>query len=137
MAGLAGGPGMASYGVAKAGVVSLSQSLSLELADEGIDVTVSCPSVFRSHLMDREDHDASLMTGRTAESLLYEMQTTSISSDDVAVSLIRSMARRRLYDVPQLEARICWWCVRAFPEVSRHVLLYLYRHRRWVFRTEA
>jgi len=136
MAGLGGGPGMASYGVAKAGVVSLSQTLALELADRNIDVTVSCPTVFRSHLMDAEGHDPALMTGATAAGLRHEIRTTGFSSDDVAVSLIVSMARRRLYDIPQLDARVNWWLSRAFPESYRHLLLFLYRHRLWVFRSD-
>jgi NAD(P)-dependent dehydrogenase (short-subunit alcohol dehydrogenase family) len=133
MAGLGGGPGMASYCVAKAGVVSLSQTLAVELAERNIDVTVCCPTVFRSHLIDSDGHDPGLITGVAGDGLRHEMQTTSISSDDVAVSLIRSMARRRLYDVPQRDARFNWWLARMFPESYRHLVLYLYRHRLWVF----
>jgi NAD(P)-dependent dehydrogenase (short-subunit alcohol dehydrogenase family) len=136
-AGLLGGPDIASYGVAKAGVVSLSESLAVELAGQNIDVTVSCPTVFRSHLMDPEGHDTRLMTGVTAEGLKRDMDSTGYGSEDIARSLIRAMARRRMYDLPQRDARLQWWLSRTFPETYRSLALYLYRHRLWIFRTDS
>ena len=55
-AGLLAGPDLSTYNVAKAGVVSLSETLKVELADSNIDVTVSCPTVFKSSLLDTEGH---------------------------------------------------------------------------------
>ena len=136
-AGLLGGPDIASYGVAKAGVVSLSESMAVELAEQNIDVTVSCPTVFRSSLLDAQGHDTALMTGVTAEGLKHDMETTSVGSDDVAEHLLRSMVRRRLYSVPQWDARAQWWLCRTFPETFRRFILYLYRHRLWVFNNDA
>ena len=135
-AGLLAGPDMATYNVAKAAVVSLSETLSVELADKHIDVTVSCPTVFKSHLLDSAGHEGDVVVGLTAEGLQHDMETTSVSSEDVAASLIKAMARRRMYDVPQLDAKITWWAARAFPETFRRVMLYMYRHRLWIFNTE-
>lgn len=135
-AGLLGGPDIASYGVAKAGVVSLSESLAVELAEHNIDVTVSCPTVFRSHLMDAKGHDTSLMTGVTAAGLRHDMESTHYGSEEIARSLIRAMVKRRMYDLPQRDAKLQWWLCRTFPESYRSLVLYLYRHRLWVFRTD-
>lgn len=135
-AGLLAGPDMATYNVAKAAVVSLSETLSVELADKHIDVTVSCPTVFKSHLLDSAGHEGDVVVGLTAEGLQHDMDTTSVSSEDVAASLIKAMARRRMYDVPQLDAKITWWAARAFPETFRRAMLYMYRHRLWIFNTE-
>lgn len=132
-AGLLGGPDIASYGVAKAGVVSLSESLAAELVDRNIDVTVSCPTVFKSHLMDDQAHDPELMTGVTAKGLKRDMAGSSFSSEDVAAHLLKRMARRRLYSLPQRDARIQWWLCRTFPESYRRLVIFLYRHRLWVF----
>ena len=98
--------------------------------------TVSCPTVFRSHLMDAEGHDTSLMTGVTAAGLQRDMASTDYGSEDIARSLVRAMARRRMYDLPQRDAKRQWWLSRTFPESYRSVVLYLYRHRLWVFRTD-
>ena len=50
LAGLVHAPGMAAYNTVKAGVVALSETLSHELAPHGIDVSVVCPSFFRTNL---------------------------------------------------------------------------------------
>jgi hypothetical protein len=47
------------------------------------------------------------------------------------------MARRRMYDLPQRDAKLQWWLSRTFPESYRSLVLYLYRHRLWVFRTDS
>lgn len=133
-AGLVSGPDMATYNVAKAGVVSLSETLKVELADRDIDVTVSCPTVFKSGLLSQEGHEGDVVVGVTAEGLQHTMEHTSISSDYVASSLLNAMARRRLYDLPQLDAKLHWLLARAFPETFRKLILYLYRHRLWIFK---
>jgi len=51
LAGLAAAPGIMSYGVAKAGVVALSEQLRTELHRSGIRVSVLCPAFFRTNLM--------------------------------------------------------------------------------------
>lgn len=132
-AGLVSGPDMATYNVAKAGVISLSETLKVELADQGIDVTVSCPTVFKSHLLDKEGHQGDVVVGVTARGLQHDMDTTHVSSDSIAISLLKAMAKRRLYDTPQWDAKLTWFGARLLPETFRSVVLYLYRHRLWVF----
>ena len=132
-AGLLAAPDLATYNVAKAGVVSLSETLKVELADCNIDVTVSCPTIFESDLFDIEGHRGDVVKGVTARGLAREMATTRISSDFVAASLLRAMARRRMYDLPQRDAKFQWWASRAFPETFRKFILFLYRHRLWLF----
>lgn len=50
MAGLVHPPMMSAYAATKAAVVALSESLRLELAADGIGVTVVCPAFFRTSL---------------------------------------------------------------------------------------
>lgn len=52
LAGLAAAPGIMSYGVAKAGVVALSEQLRAELHGSGVRVSVLCPAFFRTNLME-------------------------------------------------------------------------------------
>ncbi|MDE1898493.1 MAG: SDR family NAD(P)-dependent oxidoreductase [Xanthomonadaceae bacterium] len=51
-AGLAGAPGLAAYGTAKAAVVALSEALRAELADRGVGVSVLCPAFFQTRLLE-------------------------------------------------------------------------------------
>lgn len=50
LAGLVHAPSMASYNTVKAGVVALSETLRHELHPFGIEVSVICPSFFRTNL---------------------------------------------------------------------------------------
>lgn len=133
-AGLLAGPDLATYNVAKAGVVSLSETLKVELADRDIDVTVSCPTVFKSHLLDQQGHEGDVVEGVTAKGLENDMAHTTVTSEFVASSLISAMARRRMYDTPQWDARLNWLLARLLPETYRRIILYLYSHRLWIFK---
>jgi len=50
-AGIAGAPDIVSYGVAKAGVIALSEALRAELNDYGVGVTVVCPAFVKTDLL--------------------------------------------------------------------------------------
>lgn len=50
MAGLVHPPSMSSYNTVKAGVVALSETLLHELSPYGVEVSVICPSFFRTNL---------------------------------------------------------------------------------------
>jgi NAD(P)-dependent dehydrogenase (short-subunit alcohol dehydrogenase family) len=132
-AGLLCAPEMAGYNVAKAGVVALSETLRVELAPDHIDVTVCCPTVFKSGLLDDVTQNDDHMFGRTADGLRDSMKSASIGSEDVADALIKTMARRKLYSVPMRDARTMWRLARYLPESYRNLLLYLYRRKLWIF----
>ena len=51
-AGLAGLPFISAYGVAKAGVVALSEALRAEMHPYGVGVTVACPAFVKTGLLD-------------------------------------------------------------------------------------
>jgi NAD(P)-dependent dehydrogenase (short-subunit alcohol dehydrogenase family) len=132
-AGLLGVPDLAPYGVAKAGVVSLSEAMAVELAEKKIEVSVSCPTVFKSALVTPSGNEKDLISGVTGEGLRKGMEATSVSSDAVARHLLRTMVRRRLYSLPQMDAKVQWWLCRMFPQTFRNLILYLYSNRLWVF----
>jgi short-subunit dehydrogenase len=133
-AGLLNGPDVSTYNVAKAGVISLSETLKVELAEQNIDVTVSCPTVFKSSLFNQEGHEGDVFEGATAKGLKRDMESTSISSEYVADCTIEAMARGRMYSLPQRDARANWLLARLLPETFRKIILYMYRHQLWVFK---
>jgi NAD(P)-dependent dehydrogenase (short-subunit alcohol dehydrogenase family) len=85
MAGLLNPPMMGSYNVSKAAVVSLSETLFFELADDKIGVSVVCPSFFRTNLVESlrsSDEGLSKLTARlvnkskfSAEEIAAKIQT--------------------------------------------------------------
>lgn len=56
VAGLVGLPGAAAYSASKAAIISLCESFSLDLKDEGIDVTTICPGFIDTPLTQQNDH---------------------------------------------------------------------------------
>ena len=52
MAGLINPPGASAYNATKAAVVSISETLRVELADAGIQVHVVCPAFVRTNLLE-------------------------------------------------------------------------------------
>jgi NAD(P)-dependent dehydrogenase (short-subunit alcohol dehydrogenase family) len=129
-AGLICPPEAAAYNVAKAGVIAISETLRVELVEDNIDVTVCCPAVFKSSLLEHTGD----FHGVTADGLRDSMDHSTYSSDDIAASLIKHMARRKLYSVPMRDAYTTWRIKGWLPETFRRMLLYLYQHKLWIFK---
>jgi NAD(P)-dependent dehydrogenase (short-subunit alcohol dehydrogenase family) len=100
-AAIASAPGMVAYNVAKAGVLSLSESLRAEVFDEGVDVTVACPAFFQTNLL---DSFRSPDPGVKAK-VMRLMQRARITADDVAGDIHRAVMNRRFLVISHEDAR--------------------------------
>lgn len=98
-AGFVSAPGMAAYNVSKAAVISLSESLRVELAAHGIGVSVACPSFFRTNLLD--DFKGSAESRAMA---LRLMEKSPLKADDVARLIRRGVAKGEFMIVPHADA---------------------------------
>jgi NAD(P)-dependent dehydrogenase (short-subunit alcohol dehydrogenase family) len=104
MAGLVHPAMMSSYNAAKAGVVALSETLSYELEPYGIDVTVVCPSFFRSGLatsMQGADR-AAVAAGRR------RIRHSTMGADDVADQVMAAIARHRFLVITDRRAHMVY-----------------------------
>lgn len=127
-AGTLAGPEMAAYNVAKAGVVSLSETLKPELRKDNIGVTVICPTVFVTSLGD------SMTTGRNMEqNLVRQLEKSRVSAGDIADDVLRAIEKNRLYVMPQADARWGWRLKRLFPELFSRLIAYLYGNKKWIY----
>jgi NAD(P)-dependent dehydrogenase (short-subunit alcohol dehydrogenase family) len=104
LAGLVHAPGMSAYNAVKAGVVALSETLAFELAPHGIDVTVACPSFFRTGL-------GSSFAG--ADTVLADTGRRLVDgsrrgADEVAASVLRGVDARRHLVLTDRDGRIAW-----------------------------
>jgi len=111
-AGLLCTPALAPYNVTKAGVVALSECLHAELKQDGIGVTVLCPTFFRTNIAksSRSHGDAN---PDIAEKL---MNRTTIQAADVARNAIEALDNGRLYALPHPDGRWFWRLKRVAPE---------------------
>ncbi|MFE6924528.1 SDR family NAD(P)-dependent oxidoreductase [Nocardia sp. NPDC057663] len=108
LAGLVHPPAMASYAAAKAAVVALSESLRYELAPHGIDVSVVCPSFFRTNLAASLSDADPLMT-RVARSLI---DSAALDADDIAAAALAGIDARRFLVLTDRAGRRAYWTKR-------------------------
>lgn len=105
MAGLLNPPGMSNYNVSKAAVISLSETLHMELQPFGVGVTCVCPSFFRTNLGD------SLRSPDAATELALQKlmdSSNELTADDIAEQ-IRSAQQAGTYLVlPHDKAAQAW-----------------------------
>ena len=105
MAGLLNPPGMSNYNVAKAAVVSLSETLAPELHPHNIGVTCVCPSFFRTNLGEslRSPDQSTLGT------LNKLMETSSdIGAADIADMIYQAMEANTFLVIPHEKAKFAW-----------------------------
>ena len=121
-------PEMAAYNVAKAGVVSISETLKIELCRENIGVTVICPTVFVTSLGE------SIGTDRAMEkSLRKQLEISKVTPEHIVDDVIAAIERDRLYVMTQSDAKWGWRFKRFFPEFYTSFIGHFYRNKKWIF----
>jgi NAD(P)-dependent dehydrogenase (short-subunit alcohol dehydrogenase family) len=103
-AGLVHPPGMSSYNTVKAGVVALSETLSHELHPYGVNVSVVCPSFFRTNLAD-SIRGADTAAGVTARQLI---EKSPRSADEIAAGVIAGIKKKQFLIIPDRPALMAW-----------------------------
>jgi NADP-dependent 3-hydroxy acid dehydrogenase YdfG len=112
-AAFASAPGMISYNATKAAVVSLSETLSGELAASGTQVSVVMPTYFQTSLLESFRGPAG-----AREQATQLMQGSNYAAADVARDVLRRASSGALYIVLPGAARALWrlkrWAPRFF-----------------------
>ena len=122
-AGIASLAEMSSYNVTKAGVISLSETLSIELAPHRIGVTVVCPTFFKTNLMD-QFKSTDERQRKLAEQMFARANT---SAEKIARHTVRSVEKGKLYVLTQFDAKLAWRTKRMSPELYFRFLGWAYR----------
>lgn len=97
-AGIANPPAMASYNVAKAAVISLSETLRHELEPDGIGVSVACPTFFKTNLIatSRDAPGIEKDTAPQMDKIVQRlMEKSSFTADTVADLIFEAVRERR------------------------------------------
>jgi len=120
-AGIANPPALASYNVAKAAVISLSETLRFEMAPHGVGVSVACPSFFKTNLI--QTSRAAAPGGSAAGAAQMEaitahlMENATVSADDVAADIGDAVLRNRFLVLTHPDARQRYHLKRLAPEL--------------------
>jgi len=95
---------MGPYNTTKAAVISLSETMKVELAPDNIGVSVICPMFFNTGLLDdlRYETEFENELGHAA------FRFSRITSDEVAEAVIKGVEKGRLIIVPQLSGKVFW-----------------------------
>ena len=116
-AGLAGAPGLMTYGTAKAAVVARSEQLRAEVEPLGVRVSVICPSFFRTNLC-----ESGIGNPATMKLALRLMDTAPDTVDSVADRVHAQAEAGRFLIIPfRVEPRP-WRFKRRFPPLYYSLL---------------
>ncbi|MGV8875238.1 MAG: SDR family NAD(P)-dependent oxidoreductase [Rhodococcus sp. (in: high G+C Gram-positive bacteria)] len=116
-AGFAAAPLMGPYNVGKAAVMSLSETMAAEFSGTGVRVSVLCPTFVKTNVA--VDGRITASSSRLAE---FAMRWTGRSPDKIAARTLDAFDRRRLYVVPQYDAKAVWRFKRLLPAVYVRLL---------------
>lgn len=111
MAGLIHPPMMSAYNATKAAVVAISETLRVELAGDGIDVTVVCPSFFRTNLTE------TMRSGNADTARLTKKLVTRASrgADEIAELTFRGVERGDFHVLTHADGKVAWMLKRFAP----------------------
>lgn len=123
-AGLAGAPGIMTYGVAKAGVVALSEQLRAEIHGSGVSISVICPAFFRTNLM-----ETAIADDATKAKVQRWMDRSPDTLDGVADKVFAACERGDFLILPTKHEPGRWRLKRWFPGFYFRVLLKLAKQR--------
>jgi NAD(P)-dependent dehydrogenase (short-subunit alcohol dehydrogenase family) len=112
-AGLAGLPFVSSYGVAKAGVVALSEALRVEMSPYGVGVTVACPAFVKTNLLD----NFRSTDEKARDKVARWMETSGIDADQIAEQIGRAVNNNTFLLLTHKPTRTAWRLKRWLPEV--------------------
>jgi NAD(P)-dependent dehydrogenase (short-subunit alcohol dehydrogenase family) len=118
-AGILPAPVLAAYGMTKHGVVGLSMSLRMEAAGHGVGVSVVCPGVIDTPLLDRPNPDdlAAIPTVLDGRALLTGIMGSAYPPSELAEDVLVGVARNQPFIVSPRHARIPWYVYRASPRL--------------------
>jgi len=97
-------PEMASYNVTKAGVIALSETLWGELSGCGVQVSVACPSFFKTEIMNAFRSPS----GRQRVMAANLFRRSHSTADDVAAAALAGLESGAFYVVPHSEGKLAW-----------------------------
>ena len=119
-AGLLTAPMMSNYNAVKAGVVSLSETMAVELSASNINTTVVCPAFFETNLMESMNNE---IAGVDMKGKVNRMMSRStISAEDIANTIYKAVLNNDFWVVPHKAERRLWIMKRWLPNFSRKLM---------------
>jgi NAD(P)-dependent dehydrogenase (short-subunit alcohol dehydrogenase family) len=117
LAGLVPAPLLTPYAMTKHGVVGLSTSLRAEAAAHGVRVSVVCPGVIDTPLLDKPNPEdlPSVPSAPDGREMIENTIGKAYPPRSLASDVLKGVARNQVFIVTPRHARIPWRIYRAFP----------------------
>ncbi len=118
MAGLINAPNMSNYNVAKAGVISLSETLAMELARYNIGTSAVCPAFFKTNLTET----LKAKDPKVIHSVNKLMNKATLGADDIAHAIYQAVEQQNFWILPHKTERRLWLLKRYIPFLFRYIM---------------
>lgn len=115
-AALAGLPFITAYGVAKAGVVALSEALRAEMHPYGVGVTVACPAFVKTDLLGSFRSPHADKHADTLNKVNTWMETSGVSAEQVAEEIAKAVRDKKFLLLTHGQTRWAWRMKRWLPQ---------------------
>ena len=135
-AGIVGQPVHLDYCTSKFAVVGLSEALFSEIRDRGIHVSVICPTIIKSNIMERSEvrippelmksvSEAELpeKEERFKEEFWKEYSKKGLTPEKAAKKYIKGIKRQKLFIFDKRILRVAMFIKAAFPSIYKKVLI--------------
>ena len=124
IAGLISSPEMALYNTSKAALLGLTESLSVELAADNIQVSAVCPGSIKTNL----GRDGRFSSDSTVSRVVHNSIRNGASPTLVAQDIIQVIERSSLFKLSRVEWfwQVLWLCKRLFPALYPRLSSFIY-----------
>ncbi len=126
MAGLIPAPGTVSYGASKHAVVGMTRALRVEAASLGVRVSVVCPGVIRTPILDGGKYGAFLKEYPPEFMAKMTDRLGPMEPDRFAVKVLAGVAANREFIVVPARWKILWWLDRLSPSLGHFLVRWFY-----------
>jgi len=130
-AGLTPAPGMGSYSVTKAAMVSYSETAHLELAHEGIHVSVVCPAFFDTNLNQSLRSDDPGMQAIVSKMI----KKSGIAADEIADKTYQAVKARKFMVITHKDGLKAYRMKRFLP-IERYLKIVMERTKKFVKKSD-
>jgi NAD(P)-dependent dehydrogenase (short-subunit alcohol dehydrogenase family) len=121
-------PSTVSYVGTKHGVVGLTESLWVEAADMGVDLTVVCPGYIRTPMLtDSEAVNTTMENWRTSFLVVLFEKLSAISPDTCAKLILKGVAKKKAIVFTPKIGWLFWLNYRIWPVGYMYMLRFFHR----------
>ena len=121
-------PSTVSYVGTKHAVFGLTESLWVEAADMGVDLTIICPGYIRTPmLIDSEAVNTTTAIWRGSFLAVLFEKLSAITPDTCAKLMLKAVAKKKTIVFTPKIGRLFWWEYRIWPMMYMRMLRFFHR----------